>query len=880
VWSGTAIANANLANSALTIGTTNVALGATSLSLAGLSTVTSTNFVGGLTGNASTATKLAATKNINGVAFDGSADITVAANSNTLTGTTLASNVVSSSLTGVGTITSGVWSATTIDVAHGGTGITSLTTGYIPYGNGTSAFGGTANLFWDNTNSRLGIGTSTPTTKLEVNGSFKASGLTYPTSDGTTGQYLKTDGSGNIGFTSNVNLPQFTTTARDAASLGLGTLLYNTSAGTIQSKIVDANGVATNSFGPTSGTPGVYQAGWSSSTQQNLFFESFKATSAVSAKSVSLNIYVPSGTSRVFVRLFDDSNPVNGLTNEVASGYADVTSTSSSNIQTINFTTPFNTTLNSVYTALVYSASQANQFYFGTFGSDVYTDGSYSSNSITSGNLTTISSSVSGISANTWSGSDLYIALNYGVTATKWVDLLNTVDLTANVTGTLPITNGGTGATTASGVRTNIGLSNVENTSLSTWAGTTNITTLGTISSGTWNGSVITPAYGGTGLTSLGIGIASFLATPTSSNLAATLSDETGSGSLVFATSPTLVTPNIGTASGTSLSLTGGVSAGTSTLTSLSVSTNETIGGTLGVTGASTLTGNTSIGGALGVTGATSLSTLTTSGTATLTSLSVSTNETIGGTLGVTGASTLTGNTSIGGTLGVTGATSLSTLTTSGTATLTSLSVSTNETIGGTLGVTGASTLTGNTSIGGTLGVTGATTMSSTSAHGGAATFSSTVNVTGATSLTSLTASGNATFTSNVAITSGAGTGKVLTSDANGVATWQTGVNVLTTKTSNYTLTLNDNYVIMGTAAANGLTFTLPTAIGCAGKEFTIKNVSAYSVAIATFSATQYIIQDNSTATTNTANIGIEPSNNWIRVISDGANWIAFRGLF
>lgn len=39
---------------------------------------------------------------------------------------------------------------------------------------------------------------------------------------------------------------------------------------------------------------------------------------------------------------------------------------------------------------------------------------------------------------------------------------------------------------------------------------------------------------------------------PTSANLAAAVTDETGSGSLVFATSPTLVTPNIGVATGTS----------------------------------------------------------------------------------------------------------------------------------------------------------------------------------------------------------------------------------------------------------------------------------------------------------------------------------------
>jgi Repeat of unknown function (DUF5907) len=51
-----------------------------------------------------TATKLATSKNINGIAFDGSSDITIAAASNTLTGTTLASNVVNSSLTSVGTL--------------------------------------------------------------------------------------------------------------------------------------------------------------------------------------------------------------------------------------------------------------------------------------------------------------------------------------------------------------------------------------------------------------------------------------------------------------------------------------------------------------------------------------------------------------------------------------------------------------------------------------------------------------------------------------------------------------------------------------------------------------------------------------------------------
>jgi hypothetical protein len=57
---------------------------------------------------------------------------------------------------------------------------------------------------------------------------------------------------------------------------------------------------------------------------------------------------------------------------------------------------------------------------------------------------------------------------------------------------------------------------------------------------------------------SLASGLPTFFATPSSANLAAAVTDETGSGSLVFATSPTLVTPILGAATGTSIELTGG----------------------------------------------------------------------------------------------------------------------------------------------------------------------------------------------------------------------------------------------------------------------------------------------------------------------------------
>jgi len=86
-------------------------------------------------------------------------------------------------------------------------------------------------------------------------------------------------------------------------------------------------------------------------------------------------------------------------------------------------------------------------------------------------------------------------------------------------------------------------------------------------------------ANGGTGITSLGTGIATFLGTPTSANLATAVTDETGSGSLVFATLPTFGTTGVkfsGSTSGTT-TLLSGATAGTSVLT-LPVATDTLVG--------------------------------------------------------------------------------------------------------------------------------------------------------------------------------------------------------------------------------------------------------------------------------------------------------------
>jgi hypothetical protein len=143
---------------------------------------------------------------------------------------------------------------------------------------------------------------------------------------------------------------------------------------------------------------------------------------------------------------------------------------------------------------------------------------------------------------------------NLAVTGTSTISGTNTGDQTISITGdvtaagsqnTLTATvtkiNGQALATLATGILKNTTSTGVPSIAVAADFPTLNQNTTGNAATAT-NVAV-------TGVTGLGTGVASFLQTPTSANLSSMVTDETGTGDLVFANSPVLITPHLDTPS-------------------------------------------------------------------------------------------------------------------------------------------------------------------------------------------------------------------------------------------------------------------------------------------------------------------------------------------
>ena len=484
IGNGSAAVSTALSTDAVTIGSTSVALGATATTIAGLSSVTSTTFVGALTGNASTATTLQTARTINGTSFDGSANITVTAAANTLTTSTLASGVTASSLTSVGTLTGLTLGG---NIAMGNNKITGLADPTTGTDAATKNYVDAAVVGIDWKPSVRAGTTANGTLATAYANASTVDGVTLATGDRILIKN-QTSGAENGIYVVNASGAPTRSSDADTSAEVTGGFAVFIEEGTVNA---DTGYVLTNNGAITLGTTalvftqfsgtGTYTNGTGITLTGNVFaLDTTVATTASNTQTFTNKTYNTAGTGNSF--------SINGTAITAVNGTGAVVLTSSPSLTTPTLGVASATSINKV--AITAPATSATL-------------------TIVDGKTLTASNTL------TFAGTDTS-TLNIGTGGT-----LGTAAFTA------------TSAYLAAGVTSLPSVTSVNSTTIPN-ASTLLVSggALGTPSSGTLTNATGLPVAG---ISNLGANVGTFLVTPTSANLRAAVSDESGTGALVFA---------------------------------------------------------------------------------------------------------------------------------------------------------------------------------------------------------------------------------------------------------------------------------------------------------------------------------------------------------
>lgn len=448
-------------------------------------------------------------------------------------------------------------------------------------------------------------GTSNGTSYITLKAADSLAGITtftLPSADGTNGQFLKTNGSGALSFADvSTNLSIAGGTGTDTVSLLTDTLTFAGTANEIETTVTNNqvqiglpnDVIIANNFKVSGISTFVGAVTFEGGT---ITLGDAASDNVVFAADVNSNIIPNTDATYDFgtgSQRWKNANFSGIVTATTFSGALSGTATSTTNIPNLTGAITSNNTTTSL----------------GSFSSSnlrtALTDETGSGSAVFATSPTLVTPALGTPSSGTLTNcTSLPIT---GITSSTTIGLgLGSIELGHATDTTISRASAGRIAVEGVNVVTTSSTDTLTNKTLTSPTLTTPV--LGTPSSGTLTNCTGLPIS--SGVSGLGANVATFLGTPSSSNLAAAVTDETGSGALVFATSPTLVTPTLGAASATSIEVSGSVNVGTA-LSAPTVKTatvqhsNGTQAATIDTSGNITASQNLTVSGNLYVNGST-----------------------------------------------------------------------------------------------------------------------------------------------------------------------------------------------------------------------------------------------------------------------------------